>query len=74
MHHDDTDEDNSEEEEEEEQLTHEQLDYIKQTVIYCRKNVPVIREDEVKKICVDLCFDAVRIDEYIGCFKTEKKY
>jgi hypothetical protein len=43
-------------------------------VIYCRKNVPVIREDEVKKICVDLCFDAVKIDEYIGCFKTEKKY
>lgn len=55
-------------------MTAEQEELIKEKQEFCRKNIPILKTEEVHKICVEFDFDMDKINEYFRCYEIEDKY
>ncbi len=60
---------------EEEYLTQEQEEYVSSKIGQVQHLIPsALKEEEVRKICIDFQFDQAKIDEYLSCYEIEEKY
>lgn len=56
------------------ELTEQEMALIKETQQYVRKNIRVLNDNEVVRICVDHQFDAEQIKKYLSQYETKDKY
>jgi len=47
---------------------------ISEKIAFCKKNVSVLKAEEVRKICIEFDFDLDKIEEYLKCYEIEEKY
>ena len=58
----------------EEPLTLEQQTFVNQRVQFCHKNVPILKANEVRRICVEFEFEEDKIDTYLNYYIIDDKY
>lgn len=50
------------------------MNFIEEWKSYARKNIKVLNDDHIVKVCIDFDFNSSKISQYLKTYETEDKY
>jgi len=50
------------------------MNFINEWKDYGRKNIKILSEEQIVRVCIDFDFDATRISEHLKKYETNEKY